>query len=229
MKYYRCNNCKKIESIEDIEGIKKCNSCNSEDIMFVTKEYVDYYKSNELNNKKLLKKAKVYLEDKDYKNAYCFANASNIDNEKSYNGYIIKVLAYYKVNKIEDLSSLKEDLEESEDFKCAISFANEKQKNNLIKVFDKNQDNIKKIKYREANKLLKDSNIDNLSNACRIFSSLEDYKDSKKRLAICRKKFKSQYEVLENKRKNDENIKVVAVASIILVIIIMTLLIIHYC
>lgn len=226
--YYRCNNCKKIGTVENVENIKKCSYCNSVDIVSVTNEYAEFFKKD-YNKKKLLKKAQNYLEDKDYENAYCFANMSNIDDNKSYNGYLIKTLAHYKVNKIDDLSSLKDDLEECEDFKCAISFANEKQKGYLLKAIEKNQDNVKKAKYREASKLLKDSNIDNLRDACHIFASLEDYKDSKKRLAICRKEYKKQYKILEGKRKKDENIKVVAVGSIILVIIIMILLIIHYC
>lgn len=231
MKYYKCNACGKIEGVEVEVYVRKCKFCSSDDIVFVTKDFIEFYEQKEYKNnvKKLLKKAKDYLKKKDYENAYCFANMSNLDNELSYDAFVTKLLATYKAKDIESLTSAKQYIQENEDFKQALKLASKAQTTKLNKAAKENEEKITKEKYKEANKLLKSSDIIDLSLACRIFASIEDYKDSKKKLALCREEYKRRCEMFEDNRKKAENTKSKAALSIILVIIVMVLLILFCC
>lgn len=223
MNYYRCNECKNVDFFED--NGDRCKECNSSSIIPVTKEYAEFY-NGKYDKEQLLKKATSYLKAKDYENALCFANASNIDNEKSYDALIIKVLASYKVPDISGLEEVKGDLNINNDFKEALELANKTKKKKLLKVLDSNQEIIKKEKYKKANKLFKETDITSLTDAYYIYDSLGNYKDSKKKLAQCRNKLKQECEELKSINSKNENIQALAVASIILVIIVMIVLLI---
>ena len=145
--------------------------------------------SNNTDIAPLLKRAFIFLEDGNWKDAdeYC-ERVLDIDPENA-EGYLGKLMAELKVHKQDDLAKLETSFDESDNYIKAARYANEKLRDKLNSYLDV-------IRYNDDEKMYKISvdlmatakTEEDFINLAESFELLENFKDSKELAAKCRDK-----------------------------------------
>jgi hypothetical protein len=183
----------KIGFMQDlIRGIKKLTNKDNES--------TSHMLSGENSSKvaQLLKRVGVFLTDGDFESAdeYC-ERALDIDAENS-DVYLFKVAIENKCRSIEDLESVHEDLNTSNNFSKALKFANDKQKNRLIEI---NNEGL----YRSAKKTIESGKY---AVAIPVLEKITGYKDSDTLKKECQENIESMLKKqAEEKRIQEEERK----------------------
>lgn len=127
---------------DKVVDYSKCSNCGSKDITLVTKKFAIFSNRNNGNYsvKDLLSEAKKYLEKKDYEDAFCFATMILNEEDDNYDAYLIRFLASYEINRIQDLGNLKEDYYNNQHFQNLIRNSNSEQKEKLLKQYNINKE-----------------------------------------------------------------------------------------
>lgn len=145
--------------------------------------------SNNTDIAPLLKRAFIFLEDGNWKDAdeYC-ERVLDLDPENA-EGYLGKLMAELKVHKQDDLAKLETSFDESDNYIKAARYANEKLRDKLNSYLDV-------IRYNDDEKMYKISvdlmatakTEEDFINLAESFELLENFKDSKELAAKCREK-----------------------------------------
>ena len=139
---------------ERVINYQKCSRCGSIDTYLVTKKFAQYVNkvSNVLDENYMIEEAKKYLANSDYENAFCFANGACLENENSFNGYLIKFLAAFNIKTIEDVLKIEIDFSTNVHYINLYNCSDNKFRCQLSLLCN---DNKKRILRKEAKKLLK--------------------------------------------------------------------------
>ena len=145
--------------------------------------------SNNTDIAPLLKRAFIFLEDGNWKDAdeYC-ERVLDLDPENA-QAYLGKLMAELKVHKQDDLAKLETSFDESDNYIKAARYANEKLRDKLNSYLDV-------IRYNDDEKMYKISvdlmatakTEEDFINLAESFELLENFKDSKELAAKCREK-----------------------------------------
>ena len=145
--------------------------------------------SNNTDTAPLLKRAFIFLEDGNWKDAdeYC-ERVLDLDPENA-QAYLGKLMAELKVHKQDDLPKLETSFDESDNYIKAARYANEKLRDKLNSYLDV-------IRYNDDEKMYKISvdlmatakTEEDFINLAESFELLENFKDSKELAAKCRDK-----------------------------------------
>lgn len=145
--------------------------------------------SNNTDIAPLLKRAFIFLEDGNWKDAdeYC-ERVLDLDPENA-EAYLGKLMAELKVHKQDDLAKLETSFDESDNYIKAARYANEKLRDKLNSYLDV-------IRYNDDEKMYKISvdlmatakTEEDFINLAESFELLENFKDSKELAVECREK-----------------------------------------
>lgn len=208
-----------------IINYNKCTSCGSIDTFLITKKFAQlaYKNLGKLDESLLIEEAKKYLSNSDYENAFCFANVACHEDESSFEGYLIKFLATFKIKSIDEIKTIKDDYSENEHYLDLYNHSDIKFKNQL---FDWWSETNKKQLKQQAQKLLNDNltkkNLDELEELQILMeinklTNDEDYKKIKEQIELIKK------QVLNRKKLTKKVLLIIA--FIILITIILTIII----
>lgn len=149
----------------------------------------------------LLKRAFLYLEDKDWKNADAYCERVLDMNPENSQAYICKLMAEFHVSKFEMLADCKGALNRSLNYKNAYKYADSQTKSKL-------DDYNKSAIYNKAFEILKQAiTNEECSAAAQLFSLIKEYKDSMQKIEECNNKAAEIKEKEENKRQEEERKK----------------------
>ncbi len=130
----------------------------------------------------LLKRAVIFLEDKDWRKANSYAeNVLNIDPENAY-AYLVKLMAEFQISNVEDFRSLKNPFDGSNCYKRLIKYADEKLKKDLEEYLTIIKDRIYELGI-SAMKCAKSA--DDFTQASYFFHSIPGYRDADIQLKLC--------------------------------------------
>ena len=178
----------KIGFINDIErGIKKILSNGTDNV----ESNVIQKTPTNTNIAPLLKRTFIFLEDGDFESAdeYC-EKVLDLDPECAM-AYLAKVLVSFKINRIEELSKIREEYFNDKNYIKAIRYANEKTKAELNEYLNK----WKEKRYKIAASIMENAkSTEEYRNAAEIFKNIIDYKDSKIQYDNCL----SQIDIIQN-------------------------------
>ena len=175
----------KIGFINDIvRGIKKLVApAKEQPINTVVVE------SNNTDIAPLLKRAFIFLEDGNWKDAdeYC-ERVLDLDPENA-QAYLGKLMAELKVHKQDDLAKLETSFDESDNYIKAARYANEKLRDKLNSYLDVICYNADEKMYQISVDLMAKTKTEkDFINLAESFELLENFKDSKELAAKCRDK-----------------------------------------
>ena len=145
--------------------------------------------SNNTDIAPLLKRAFIFLEDGNWKDAdeYC-ERVLDLDPENA-EAYLGKLMSELKVHKQDDLAKLETSFDENDDYKKAIRYADEKlcgKLNSYLKTIRYNAD--ERMYQISVDLMAKIKTEKNFINLAERFELLENFKDSKELAAKCRDK-----------------------------------------
>ncbi len=145
--------------------------------------------SNNTDIAPLLKRAFIFLEDGNWKDAdeYC-ERVLDLDPENA-EAYLGKLMAELKVHKQNDLAKLKTSFDESDNYIKAARYANEKLRDKLNSYLDVIHYNADEKMYKISVDLMATAKTEeDFINLAESFELLENFKDSKELAAKCRYK-----------------------------------------
>ena len=139
----------------------------------------------------LLKRAFMFLEDGDFARADEFCEQVLNQDPENAEAYLGKLLAELKVRKQEDLADCKQPFDESNNYKKAIRFADEKLsktlKGYISHINERNENARLEGIYAQAVKTMNGSTTQtDFEQAAQTFESIESYKDSSSLAKECR-------------------------------------------
>lgn len=145
--------------------------------------------SNNTDIAPLLKRAFIFLEDGNWKDAdeYC-ERVLDLDPENA-QAYLGKLMAELKVHKQDDLAKLETSFDESDNYIKAARYANEKLRDKLNSYLDVICYNADEKMYQISVDLMAKTKTEkDFINLAESFELLENFKDSKELAAKCRDK-----------------------------------------
>ena len=167
----------------------------------------------------LLKRGTIFLEDKNWAAASEYADkVLDVDPENS-EAYLIRTLAALKRRKAADLESTSEDLSENTDFQNALRFANGVEKNLLESVYKNAEAFRNKRLMEEADYLAKSNEINQLSQALKLYQSLPESEERNERIASCKKSMEAAEAKLVKARKKKKRLKIAGIAATVVVVL----------
>lgn len=173
------------------------------------------------NLENILKRAYLFLEDKDWEKAYEYAEkALDIDAELS-DAYIVKLLVDNQAMSIDDLKNTDNIISENKNYKKALRFNNTDKTESLIKINDYiTEKNINKEKQRIYERGLWYANQNDYETAIKYFKTIRDYKDSKNKIKEYYHRQANVLKFKENRREKTARIlgisMIIIISSIIL-------------
>ena len=157
-----------------------------------------------ININPLLKRAKIFLEDKNWNDANTYTEkVLDLDPENA-TAYLYKMMAELKVALFEDLAKLEEPFDDNSNYQKTLRFGDEKLVNTLKGYIEtinerKEQNRLEAI-YNNANDYMTKKDYVTAAN---VFESIIDFKDSKELKAKC---IKIQEEIRKNKIYESANV-----------------------
>lgn len=210
----------------------------------IRKEY-SYTNSNSKDTKNqeavssFVKRAFLFLEDRDWKNAndYC-EKILDLDPENAY-GYLGKMMAELKTEKISELGKLSVPLQENQNYSKVCRFANVQLKNEIegynLEIISRNRTVSLNNEYDKAFKMMQKAKTEaNYIKAAEMFEKIKDYKDSAIKKANCEKlaeNCKNKANKNKNKAKKLMAVIVPSVAACIAIVFVVSNIVvpsIHY-
>lgn len=123
----------------------------------------------------LLKRAFMFLEDGNWQEADAYCEKVLDSDPECAQGYLGKLMAELRVNKIEDLKDEEEPFDESDNYVKAVRFADDKLKAQLIEC---SNEQIYNQAVRKMNEGAERNDISSYYSAQRLLESIPGYKDS---------------------------------------------------
>ena len=163
--------------------------------------------SNNTDIAPLLKRAFIFLEDGNWKDAdeYC-ERVLDLDPENA-EAYLGKLMAELKVHKQDDLAKLETSFDENDNYKKVIRYADEKLCGKLNSYLETIRYNADERMYQKSVDLMAKTKTEkDFINLAESFELLENFKDSKELAAKCRdkvEKLKKEVEKSNQKKYNE--------------------------
>ena len=170
----------KLGFLQDlIRGIKKIIEVDEPNTLI--KETV-VANNNNRDITPLLKRVFIYLEDKDWTNAYNYCErVLDIDPENA-NAYLCELMAELNVRNMEELKKQKQSFDNLNNYQKAYRFGDENLKNEL-------KDIINEINYRNAEQLFNEAKTEGAYKiTANKFKNISGYKDSEEKAKVCLEK-----------------------------------------
>ena len=205
-----------------IRGIKKLAEVEDKATQ-VVKETTVINTAVNTDSEKMVKRAILALEDGDFAKADEFSEKA-LDLDPEYpNAYLVKLLAEYKIKRIDELANLTEPFDTSNNYKKLIRFADENQIIELNSYIDqinkRNEYNRQEFIYNKACSLISETDKDSNYKAIELFENIEDFKNSKEKIEQCKLKIKKSIQ--------DDNARFSVVFWGLCIIVVVILLIAH--
>ena len=163
-----------------IRGIKKLIESEDKSTQVVKETTVINTNAN-TDSDKMVKRALLALEDRDFVKAEEFSEkALDLDPENA-NAYLAKLMVEYKVPTKEQLGKLSEPFDSSKNYEKTIRFGDKNLKDELNSYINEIKYNRKEVIYKEACSLISEKETESNERAIELFKSIEDFKDSKEK------------------------------------------------
>ncbi len=166
-----------------------------------------------VNISPLLKRAFIFLEDGEFERADEFLEHILNQDPENAQAYLGKLMVELRIKRREDLADCEDSFDNNNNYKRAVQFADatlaSELKGYVAIIEDRNarraEEARKNTNYLLALDDCKSNDVARLQNAIKIFTALEDYKDSSDRIAWCHQKidqihFREENERIERER-----------------------------
>ena len=188
-----------------VRGVKKFVAANEP----AAKETVVVQNNTSANASALIKRGFLALEDEEWNKADNFFEQALNQNAEDAQAYLGKLMVECKVKKQEDLKDCKYLFNDSPNYKKAVRFADKKLSAALEEytafISERSQ---KDFTYNQAVQLMQQNDIELLEKSIGYFESIEDWRDSKEKIAECRRKIEEDRMKKENERIAEENARI---------------------
>lgn len=194
----QAQNMSKIGAMQDlIRGI--CKVLNIDTVKTVSVRKNDYHENSASS---LLKRAYIFLEDSNWKDADKYFERVLDASPECAEAYLGKLLVELKINKEQSLPLVSGDFSQLYNYKKAYRFADDKLKKQL-------QEYKNKSVYNRAASIMKStSTADGFMNAKALFDSLGDYSDARAQAMTCHDKaLETTYRNAMNVYNNSTSVK----------------------
>lgn len=194
----QAQNMSKIGAMQDlIRGV--CKVLNIDTVKTVSVRKNDYHENS---TSSLLKRAYIFLEDSNWKDADKYFERVLDASPECAEAYLGKLLVELKINKEQSLPLVSSDFSQLYNYKKAYRFADDKLKQQL-------QEYKNKSVYNRAASIMKStSTADGFINAKALFDSLDDYSDARAQSLTCHDKaLETTYRNAMNVYNNSTSVK----------------------
>lgn len=194
----QAQNMSKIGAMQDlIRGV--CKVLNIDTVKTVSVRKNDYHENS---TSSLLKRAYIFLEDSNWKDADKYFERVLDASPECAEAYLGKLLVELKINKEQSLPLVSSDFSQLYNYKKAYRFADDKLKKQL-------QEYKNKSVYNRASSIMKNtSTADGFMNAKALFDSLDDYSDARVQSLTCHDKaLETTYRNAMNVYNNSTSVK----------------------
>ena len=194
----QAQNMSKIGAMQDlIRGV--CKVLNIDTVKTVSVRKNDYHENS---TSSLLKRAYIFLEDSNWKDADKYFERVLDASPECAEAYLGKLLVELKITKEQSLTLVSGDFSQLYNYKKAYRFADDKLKKQL-------QEYKNKSVYNRAASIMKSaSTADGFMNAKAIFDSLDDYSDARAQSLTCHDKaLETTYRNAMNVYNNSTSVK----------------------
>ena len=199
-------------SLDKVIDYNKCPNCGSSNTVLLTAEELEKYRDNESSSttvnpqpitintnaspEALVERGMLFLEDQEWDkaNAY-FENALDAD-PKNVQAYVGKLLFDLHLSSVESLETYEKDFTDNSNYKKALRFSTEQEKEQLELIR-------KERIYNKAKKAGESKSISQLTEAAGLLEELGDYRDANKIVG----EYYSQIEELEVKEEKEKQEK----------------------
>ena len=202
----------KISNRESAKVIdyNKCPHCGSRDLRLLTDEELKDYQDGLIGDSRqgagtitintnasveaLVERGMIFLEDQEWRTAQAYFDNALDAEPKNVSAYIGKLLIDLRLKKPEELLQYGDDISSNSNFKKALKYASDDEKNNLETIS-------KEIIYKKAITL----ESGKPEEAIEQYSRITDYKDVTQRIENCRERIKN--------KKYEEALKLISLDS----------------
>ena len=200
--HLQAQNIGKIGFVSDlIRGIKKVVVKEEEKTLSQT----TIIQNTNASAEPLVKRAFLFLEDEEWERADEFCEkALNIDPENAM-AYLGKMLVFFKLKKLQDITSIEKEYWHNKNYQKAERFADEGLKAQLLQYLQEYKEN----RYNVASEILNTAkNEEDYRLASAIFGGISDYKNSAELYERCIKNlnqiktWRNEYKVIEKECSN---------------------------
>lgn len=194
----QAQNMSKIGAMQDlIRGV--CKVLNIDTVKTVSVRKNDYHENS---TSSLLKRAYIFLEDSNWKDADKYFERVLDASPECAEAYLGKLLVELKITKEQSLPLVSSDFSQLYNYKKAYRFADDKLKQQL-------QEYKNKSVYNRAASIMKStSTADGFMNAKALFDSLDDYSDARAQSLTCHDKaLETTYRNAMNVYNNSTSVK----------------------
>ena len=194
----QAQNMSKIGAMQDlIRGV--CKVLNIDTVKTVSVRKNDYHENS---TSSLLKRAYIFLEDSNWKDADKYFERVLDASPECAEAYLGKLLVELKITKEQSLPLVSSDFSQLYNYKKAYRFADDKLKKQL-------QEYKNKSVYNRASSIMKStSTADGFMNAKALFDSLDDYSDARAQSLTCHDKaLETTYRNAMNVYNNSTSVK----------------------
>lgn len=146
MPVYKCQNCGAILEISNDDDIVVCSYCGTAQSFRETRQDPDMISTWHDN---LMKRAKMALEDGDYRAASKYAERALDQDAEDAEAYVVKFLARMEIKSLAEAAAIEKDFESDRDFQKACRFARDDLKRELDKILEKRQEIEHRIQEKE--------------------------------------------------------------------------------
>lgn len=194
----QAQNMSKIGAMQDlIRGV--CKVLNIDTVKTVSVRKNDYHENSASS---LLKRAYIFLEDSNWKDADKYFERVLDASPECAEAYLGKLLVELKINKEQSLPLVSSDFSQLYNYKKAYRFADDKLKKQLQEYKNKS------VYNRAANIMKSTSTADGFINAKALFDSLDDYSDARAQSLTCHDKaLETTYRNAMNVYNNSTSVK----------------------
>lgn len=194
----QAQNMSKIGAMQDlIRGV--CKVLNIDTVKTVSVRKNDYHENS---TSSLLKRAYIFLEDSNWKDADKYFERVLDASPECAEAYLGKLLVELKITKEQSLPLVSSDFSQLYNYKKAYRFADDKLKKQL-------QEYKNNSVYNRASSIMKStSTADGFMNAKALFDSLDDYSDARAQSLTCHDKaLETTYRNAMNVYNNSTSVK----------------------
>lgn len=194
----QAQNMSKIGAMQDlIRGV--CKVLNIDTVKTVSVRKNDYHENS---TSSLLKRAYIFLEDSNWKDADKYFERVLDASPECAEAYLGKLLVELKINKEQSLPLVSSDFSQLYNYKKAYRFADDKLKQQLQEYKNKS------VYYRASSIMKSTSTADGFMNAKALFDSLDDYSDARAQSLTCHDKaLETTYRNAINVYNNSTSVK----------------------
>lgn len=136
----------------------------------------------------LIMRATDFLKYGNWNNAMEYSKKVLDINPRYAPAYLTSIMAQFNISAVEDIDNCCDEIRNSDNYRMFMEFADEDLKAQMHPHFEKAEISRKCYVYKTADSLAQSNDINSVKNALPLFVSIEDWEDSKERIAACRKR-----------------------------------------